>query len=206
MPNQPSDLKSFLTAIRKHPFIVLDTETTGIDDNGEVVSIAVVDQRGSTLLQSYVKPTKPISPDATRITGITDAMVDDAPSWAQVRLHLADLLHDKIVVAYNATFDRRIIHQTDRAHGFADTDWQGMTGWYCAMEAFAERYGQFNNYRGTYTWQKLTVACDYYRLERFDAHGAEDDAKATLRLVQAMTADPHCIKLLSDEALNAILP
>ena len=64
--------------------IFLDTETTGLDPRAEIVEIALIDHDGAVLLESLVKPTRPIPQDATRIHRITDGMVADAPTAGEV--------------------------------------------------------------------------------------------------------------------------
>ncbi|BCC80200.1 MULTISPECIES: 3'-5' exonuclease [Bacillus] len=60
----------------KSNFLVLDTQTTGLGETDEIVEIAVTDLDGKTLLNTLVKPTVPISDDATMIHGITNKMVE----------------------------------------------------------------------------------------------------------------------------------
>ncbi|MCW3664158.1 3'-5' exonuclease, partial [Burkholderia cenocepacia] len=59
-------------------FILLDTETTGLDESAEIVEIAVIDDAGNVLLNTLVKPKHPIPNSATAIHGITNAMVATA--------------------------------------------------------------------------------------------------------------------------------
>jgi len=59
----------------------LDTETTGLKDYDQIVEICLLDNDGAVLIDSLVKPTVKIPLDATRIHGITDAMVSSAPTW-----------------------------------------------------------------------------------------------------------------------------
>jgi len=40
-------------------FVFLDTETTGLDDDAELVEIAVVDDTGAVLFESYCRPIPP---------------------------------------------------------------------------------------------------------------------------------------------------
>ena len=61
--------------------IYLDTETTGFGPRAEIVDIAAVSAAGEVLLESLVQPTRRIPADATRVHGITNADVKDAPAW-----------------------------------------------------------------------------------------------------------------------------
>jgi len=61
--------------------LYLDTETTGLGPTDQVVEIAILDPEGDPLVESLVRPTINIPPDAVAIHGITDEMVREAPSW-----------------------------------------------------------------------------------------------------------------------------
>lgn len=64
--------------------IFCDTETTGQDRNAEVCEIAIVDEHENVLFESLVKPSKPIPQAATKIHGITNEMVANAPTFAEI--------------------------------------------------------------------------------------------------------------------------
>lgn len=190
MPNQPSDLKSFLEAIdHAGDFLVFDTETTGLDNNAEICEISIVRSNGTIIYDKLIRPTTPISIDAASITGINNDLVKNEPLWADVYEVVREILNNNLIVTYNATFDRKLLHQSDRASGLAEFDYCQSSQWYCAMTAFAERYGEFNRYHGNYKWQRLTTAVDFYSLKRQEAHRAMGDALMTLDLVKMMLAE-----------------
>jgi DNA polymerase-3 subunit epsilon len=178
-------LEAFKAMIRRGDFVVLDTETTGLD-NGEICQIAVIDARGVVLLDTLVKPVGRIPADATRIHGITDSHVANAPSWAEVSAQLEKLLTGRDVVIYNATYDRKMMHKSAEAAKLPKTDWKQLARFWCAMEAFAEVYGDWNDYRGNYRWQKLTTAASYYHVPTNNAHSALGDCKMTLAVCRHM--------------------
>ena len=64
--------------------LIVDTETTGLGDDAEIVEIAVVDSQGSIVFDSLVKPSRPIPREASDIHGITNAAVAGAPGFAQL--------------------------------------------------------------------------------------------------------------------------
>jgi DNA polymerase-3 subunit epsilon len=174
--------------IRRRDFLVLDTETTGLE-RGEIVQIAVVDATGNVLLDTLVKPGQPIPGDATRIHGIHDYDVQDAPSWALISPALVKLLTGRDVVIYNAVYDRKMMHQSAEAAGLPKVDWKALASFWCAMEAFAEVFGDWNAYRGSYRWQKLVTAARFYGLPVVDAHSALGDCLMTLAFVKKMAED-----------------
>lgn len=85
--------------------VILDTETTGVGDDDEIIDIALLDGNGRTLYNSLVSATIPISKRAEDIHGITNRMLVDAPSWKEVYKDIHPLLEDKIVLIYNSQFD-----------------------------------------------------------------------------------------------------
>jgi DNA polymerase-3 subunit epsilon len=63
--------------------LILDTETTGLDGDAEVVELAVIDCAGSVPLDILVRPIGPIPVEAAAIHGITDAMLADTLTWSK---------------------------------------------------------------------------------------------------------------------------
>jgi DNA polymerase-3 subunit epsilon len=55
--------------------------------------------------------------------------------------------------------------------------------WVCAMEAYAEFWGEWNDYHGNYRWQKLATACRQQGIGVVNAHDAMGDARMTLALL-----------------------
>ncbi len=171
--------------IQQEP-LILDTETTGKDD-GEIVQIAIVSLSGAVLLDQLIKPKLPIPPDATRIHGITNAMVQDAPTWKAMRQTVALTLINKDVIVYNASFDLRMIKQSDERWNFSGSAWvSDQRRWHCAMERYAEFHGDWNDYRGNYKWQSLDNAlrqCGITAPDNAPAHSALGDCLRTLALL-----------------------
>jgi DNA polymerase-3 subunit epsilon len=178
-------LTAFKDMLKTGNYVVLDTETTGLE-RGEVVQIGIVESDGTVLFDVLVKPTNPIPMDATRIYGITNDMVADSPSFALLVPSIRDALVGRNVVVYNAVYDRKMLHQSAEAAGIEKTDWKVISNWWCAMEAFAEIYGDWNEYRQSYRWQKLTTACAFYRVPQHNAHTALADARMTLEVCKRM--------------------
>ena len=173
--------------ILQQPFVVLDTETTGLHD-GEIVEISIIDHSGAILLSSYVKPVGAIPRDAYEIHVIDAVTVAEAPGWAGVARMVEQIIGGKQVIVYNATYDRRMMHQSDEASGRGYTNWGKLARWECAMEAYAQFYGDYNDYRHSYRWQRLTAACKQQGIPEPEAkaHSALGDCLRTLALLKVM--------------------
>lgn len=167
--------------------LFLDTETTGLDWLAQVCEIAVVNLRGEVLMNTLVKPTCPIPPDASRVHGITDEMVASAPDWINnVAEELHDIIRDRTVIIYNAAYDLRVLRQTAEAAGVPGFE-PARTAFQCAMETYAEFYGDWNSYRQSYRWQSLANAAKQCGLALPEnLHRALADAELTRQLVLHM--------------------
>jgi DNA polymerase-3 subunit epsilon len=154
--------------------LYLDTETTGLEDRDQVVEICVLDPGGRVLVESLVKPTVPISLDARRVHGITQAMLKEAPSWPEVWPGVQKVLEGREVAIYNAEYDLRLMRQSHRAHGMP---WMLETAsFHCLMLLYARFYGRWNHRRGGFQWQSLEAASRQSGISLLNTHRAKDDA------------------------------
>ena len=135
----------------RQDWVLLDTETTGLDNQAEVVQIGVLGPDGRTLLDTLVRPAGPIPRDASRIHGITGEMVAGAPAFAAVHAELQARLGGATVVCYNAAFDRRLLDQTARMHRCPPL----AARWDCAMEQYARFTGRWSASRGKFLYVPL---------------------------------------------------
>lgn len=166
---------------------VLDTETTGLNDQAEIVEISIIDQHGCVLLDTLVKPQRPIPADATDIHGITNAMVSTAPTWPEIHSKVSEIVSGKPLVIYNADYDMRLIAQTARRYGLAPITADA----HCAMLAYAEFWGEWDHSKNDYRWQRLTAAAEQQGVVMAgQAHRALADVRMTLGVLQAMAANP----------------
>lgn len=90
-------------------YAVVDVETTGFSPvNDRIVEVACVAVEGERLVDRWstlVNPGIPIPLHATAVHGITDDMVRDAPSFAQIRSVLRRRCEGRVAVAHSARFD-----------------------------------------------------------------------------------------------------
>lgn len=94
-------------------YTVLDIETTGLNpQNDYITEISAIKYRNNRRVDEFsslVKPELSIPYYITRLTGIDDAMVADAPSIEEVIISFMDFLADDIVAGYNVGFDLSFI-------------------------------------------------------------------------------------------------
>ena len=175
--------------------LILDTETTGLGDDAEVVELAVIDCAGTVLLDTLVRPSGPVPGEAAAIHGITDAMLVAAPTWPEIHDRFCRLIDGRQVVIYSRDFDSRLIGQTARRYGlqtpqcFAlplDDDLV-----HCAMQAYAEFYGEWAEEKGRYRWQKLSTAAQQQGVTVENAHRALGDCWMTLGVIRAMSCNKN---------------
>lgn len=95
-------------------FAVLDFETTGMSsDKDEIIQtgLALIDEAGTVCSSyvSFVKPSKQVPADITRLTGISDEDVRMAPELEEMLNEMVPMLQDVILVGHNVEFDAHFL-------------------------------------------------------------------------------------------------
>lgn len=102
-------------------YVVVDVETTGgTGENHRVTEIGAVRVRDGKVVDRFetlLNPQRTIPPGITRLTGITPAMVSDAPYFADIADRLESFLRGAIFVAHNVEFDYGFIGREFRRVG-----------------------------------------------------------------------------------------
>ena len=103
-------------------YTVIDIETTGNGPKGQkITEISIFLFDGKKVLDEYttlVNPEQNIPPFITNLTGITNAMVRNAPKFSEVARKVEEMTKDTIFVAHNVNFDYNIIQDEFKSLGF----------------------------------------------------------------------------------------
>ncbi|MDI6774633.1 MAG: 3'-5' exonuclease [Verrucomicrobiota bacterium] len=101
------------TPLTNVTFVAFDTETTGLSArNSRAIEIAAVRFRNGVILAAtnwLINPGMPIPTNATRVNGITDAMVSNCPPFRAAFPAFAEFARGSVLLAHNARFDAAII-------------------------------------------------------------------------------------------------
>jgi DNA polymerase-3 subunit epsilon len=94
--------------------IVLDFETTGLSPNMgdraiEIGAVKLVDGQMADTFQQLMNPGFRVSRFIEGYTGISNAMLQDAPGCEEVMAEFADFIAGSPLVAHNASFDKRFL-------------------------------------------------------------------------------------------------
>lgn len=177
-PNARETIAQQAANLLQSGFVLIDFETTGLPNNPsvEIVEIAILDHTGATVMDTLVKPENPIPRDASAIHGITDQDVADQPTFPELYDQLEVIFEDRVVVAYNHTFEADILVRVCDRH---DLEYIDPQEWWCAMRAY-------QRYIGARRYVKLTLAAQQQNITVVNAHRAKGDCIMTLELMKKM--------------------
>lgn len=155
--------------------LIIDTETVGAGPFVEVIEVALGDSEGRIIYESVVRPVYNPLPPPSKHLRFAGAELEGAPEWPDVWPELARRIDGKLLVAYNAAFDRRALAATRSRYAATDSPERG---WRCALQLVKRALGTKKNVT-------LEAACAHYGLAG-GTHRAADDVRATYRLLRAL--------------------
>ena len=149
-------------------FLVIDIETPNRQNN-RISAIACVILDGGKITErkySLCNPEVPVEPFHEALTGLSDKLLNKAPTFLELWPTLAPLFENAVIVAHNAPFDLSVLQKC-----LADYQFPTLTGQYCCTYKMGRRmWPQLENH-------KLNTICKYLKLP-LDHHKADSDASA----------------------------
>lgn len=110
----PFNAKWILQAIRDD-YVVFDTETTNLSATRRIIQLGAVTKDGQKYLW-LINPQEEIDAEATAVHGITNEMVANEPTFAELLPKIYPIFFNKLAIAYNAPFDEHVInYELERA-------------------------------------------------------------------------------------------
>lgn len=185
------------TPLSEVRFAVVDVETTGsTPERGDrIIEIAIIEVVGDQVVNDFctlVNPGVGISPWITRLTGIFDDLVVEAPRFEEVSDDVRDLLTGRVFVAHNVGFDWRfVVEEMRRARSVMPA------GSRLCTVRLAKYAVPGLRRRG------LDSVTRYYGVEIHGRHRAGGDARATAQILIRMLDEANRQGIETWEELSA---
>ncbi len=151
-------------------YCILDLETTGLSCiKNEIIEVGILKVRNNEIVARYsklVKPNEKVSKNITKITGITNEMLEDKPAIEEIIIEILTFIGDDVIIGHNVLFDLGFISsviEMDLPNMYIDTV---MLSKITYPELKRHRLSDLTNYLGIYT----------------NTHRAIDDCIATKEL------------------------
>lgn len=108
------DLKGQSTIDILSEYIVFDIETTGLDSSyDEIIEIGAIKVNNNEIVSEFnslVKPQNKIDRYITGLTGITNEMVNDAPTIEEILPDFMNYIGNDILIGHNVNFDINFVY------------------------------------------------------------------------------------------------
>ncbi|MBP3619726.1 MAG: ribonuclease H-like domain-containing protein [Clostridia bacterium] len=116
------DSNRYTDKIKGKTIVVFDIETTGLDfATDQIIELGAVKIENGNIVEkfsTFVKPTKPIPAEVVDLTGITEDMVEDAPSIRNVIKEFYDFTRGCVLCGHNVIgFDIKFIRREGEDYG-----------------------------------------------------------------------------------------
>jgi len=161
--------------------IFYDTETTGIRSESDfIIEIAAFDPIRQQTFESLIKPPISIPAEATNIHHITNEMVADAPSFAEVGKKFIDFCtEDALLIAHNNdAFDVHFLRAEFKRSSLELPNWK-----------YLDTLKWSRKYRPDLPRHALQFLRELYQIEKNNAHRALDDVIVLHQVFEKMKDD-----------------
>lgn len=157
-------------------YAIIDVETTGTSaGNGKITEIAIYIFNGISIIDSFVSLINPecnIPWNITRLTGITNEMVESAPKFYEIAKKIVEITANTTFVAHNVSFDYSFVREEFKRLGY---DYKRKT--MCTVSLSRKLIPGLRSYSLGNICLELSIPID-------GRHRAGGDALATVRLFE----------------------
>ena len=173
------------TLINKYTpdYVIFDLETTGISPNyDEVIEISALKVKGGKVVDEFntlVNPGRKIPFGATKVNGITNAMVAEAPAFSQVLAEFLDFAEGLVLVGHNiARFDMKFIWR-DAEQYFGEIP---QNNYVDTLQVARKHLPKMDHHR-------LVDLAEYYGISSEGAHRALNDCYMNQKVYECMVSE-----------------
>lgn len=164
---------------RRPQFVVIDTETTGLDAHSDrIIDIGAVrlarDLTPAERFSTLVNPGVAVPLFVSRLTGITDADLATAPNIAEALEELRAFAGDAVLVAHNAAFDQEHLEAAARRSNLPPLPGD----WFDTLEAALLLYPELDRHALPVLAEELGLSARHHR--------ALPDAEVTAAVLAAL--------------------
>ena len=161
-------------------YAIIDVETTGgVARHERITEIAIVLHDGKAVVDTFstlINPERSIPWSITQITGITDAMVADAPKFFEVAKQIVEMTEGAVFVAHNVSFDYSFVREEFARLGFTFSRKQ-----LCTVRLSRKVFPGLPSY-------SLSNLKRHFNIEAERSHRALDDTLATVKIFEMILA------------------
>lgn len=173
------------TLINKYTpnYVIFDLETTGISPNyDEVIEISALKIKGGEVVDEFntlVNPGRKIPFGATKVNGITNAMVAEAPAFSHVLAEFLDFAEGLVLVGHNiARFDMKFIWR-DAEQYFGEIP---QNNYVDTLQVARKHLPKMDHHR-------LVDLAEYYGISSEGAHRALNDCYMNQKVYECMVSE-----------------
>ena len=161
----------------KATYTIIDVETTG--RGNKITEISIFKYDGEKVVDEFTSLVNPeaLIPDyITALTGIDNAMVANAPTFAEIADDILSITENTLFVAHNVNFDYNVIRNEFKAIHINFTRRK-----LCTVRLSRTLFPGFRSY-------SLGKLCNSLNIDLVDRHRARGDAEATVTLFEKLLA------------------
>lgn len=154
-------------------FTVFDVETPNrLSNRMSAIGITVIEDGAiADEFYSLVNPETHFDYFNTKLTGISEETVRNAPVFPELWTRIEPLMSEGLLVAHNAVFDMNVLKKCLVDYGI---DWKPYARYICTVQMGRRLLPGMSH--------KLNVLCDYYGI-RLDHHKADSDSHACAEIL-----------------------
>lgn len=154
-------------------FVVFDVETPNrLNNRMSAIGITVIEDGTITNeFFSYIDPEQSFDYFNTRLTGISEETVWNAPAFPDIWPRIETMMENGLLVAHNAVFDLSVLKKCLQGY---DIEWRRYTRYLCTVQMGKRVLPGMSH--------KLDVLCDHYGIA-LNHHQAASDSHACAEIL-----------------------